>query len=211
MWDRERDLLVTLTDYEDHVIGEIAEADMEYALADFPASLAVMEGSSRSSSASPTSTPIRRSGRCSRRAATARLLMLPLVSRGDTVGLLEIVDVADRVWSEHDLEFFRSLADIVGAAVHTALLNGAAARGREPLPQPGRAPARRHLRRRRRHRRSGLRQPAAADADGRARRGVDGAAPTAGCKRMHPDDLFAADRYRDAVRSRRAVLAPSTG
>ena len=123
MWDRERDLLVTLTDYQDHVIGEIAEADMEYALADFPASLAVMTGqqpvvvSVADEHADPSERALLEEG------GYRTLLMLPLVSRGDSVGLLEIVDVADRVWNEHDLEFFRSLADIVGAAVHTALLN----------------------------------------------------------------------------------------
>ena len=132
--------------------------------------------------------------------------MLPLVSRGDSVGLLEIVDVADRVWNEHDLEFFRSLADIVGAAVHNALLNEqqreAENRYRslvEHLPavtyvdvagtgEPG------------------LRQPPAADADGRARRGVDGAARTAGSKRMHPDDL---SRGRPLPRRRRAPASPT--
>ena len=66
MWDRERDLLVTLTDYEDHVIGEIAEANMEYALADFPASLAVM------TEQQPRGRPRRRRARRSVGAGAAR-------------------------------------------------------------------------------------------------------------------------------------------
>ena len=96
---------------------------MEYALADFPASMAVMTEqqpvvvSVADEHADASERALLEEG------GYRTLLMLPLVSRGDSVGLLEIVDVADRVWNEHDLEFFRSLADIVGAAVHTALLN----------------------------------------------------------------------------------------
>ncbi|HVG66639.1 MAG TPA: GAF domain-containing protein, partial [Gaiellales bacterium] len=99
-WDRERDLLVTLTDYEDHVIGEIAEANMEYALADFPASLAVMTRQQpvvvrvADEQADPAERALLEQD------GYRTLLMLPLVSRGDSVGLLGIVDVADRVWNE---------------------------------------------------------------------------------------------------------------
>jgi diguanylate cyclase (GGDEF)-like protein len=50
------------------------------------------------------------------------LLMLPLVARGETIGLLEIVDVDDRVWSEADVEFCRALCDIVAIAIRNAML-----------------------------------------------------------------------------------------
>jgi diguanylate cyclase (GGDEF)-like protein len=50
------------------------------------------------------------------------LLMLPLVARGETIGLLEIVDVDDRVWSEDDVEFCRALCDIVATAIRNAML-----------------------------------------------------------------------------------------
>jgi diguanylate cyclase (GGDEF)-like protein len=50
------------------------------------------------------------------------LLMLPLVARGDTIGLLEIVDVNDRVWDDADVEFCRALCDIVAIAVRNAVL-----------------------------------------------------------------------------------------
>ncbi len=50
------------------------------------------------------------------------LLMLPLVARGDTIGLMEIVDVNDRVWSDDDVEFCRALCDIVAIAVRNAVL-----------------------------------------------------------------------------------------
>ena len=73
---------------------------MEYALADFPASLAVMTGqqpvvvSVADGHADPSERALLEEG------GYRTLLMLPLVSRGDSVGLLEIVDVADRVWNE---------------------------------------------------------------------------------------------------------------
>jgi diguanylate cyclase (GGDEF)-like protein len=50
------------------------------------------------------------------------LLMLPLVARGQTIGLMEIVDVNDRVWNEEDVEFCRALCDIVAVAVRNAML-----------------------------------------------------------------------------------------
>ena len=50
------------------------------------------------------------------------LLMLPLVARGETIGLMEIVDVRDRVWDDADVEFCRALCDIVATAVRNARL-----------------------------------------------------------------------------------------
>jgi diguanylate cyclase (GGDEF)-like protein/PAS domain S-box-containing protein len=200
MWDRERDLLVTLTDYEAHVIGEIADADSQYALADFPASLAVMTEQQAEivRVADPAADPAERA--LLEQSGYRTLLMLPLVSRGDSVGLLEIVDVADREWSEHDLEFFHSLADIVGPAVHTALLNEqqreAEARYRslvEHLPAVTYVDV------------AGTGDPVYVSPQLQSLMGVPVEEWTSGpdgwVKRMHPDDLFAADRYRDAVES----------
>ena len=48
------------------------------------------------------------------------LLMLPLVARGETIGLMEIVDVRDRVWDDADVEFCRALCDIVAIAIRNA-------------------------------------------------------------------------------------------
>jgi diguanylate cyclase (GGDEF)-like protein len=50
------------------------------------------------------------------------LLMLPLVARGETIGLMEIVDVEDRVWTPSDVEFCRALCDIVAIAIRNAML-----------------------------------------------------------------------------------------
>jgi GAF domain-containing protein len=42
LWDRDRDVLITLADYEAHVVGEIAGADEEFAMAEYPDSRRVM-------------------------------------------------------------------------------------------------------------------------------------------------------------------------
>jgi diguanylate cyclase (GGDEF)-like protein len=50
------------------------------------------------------------------------LLMLPLVARGETIGLMEIVDRHDRTWDEADVDFCRALCDIVAVAIRNAVL-----------------------------------------------------------------------------------------
>ena len=50
------------------------------------------------------------------------LLMLPLVARGETIGLMEIVDVHDRFWDEADVDLCRALCDIVAVAIRNAVL-----------------------------------------------------------------------------------------
>ncbi len=59
------------------------------------------------------------------------MLMLPLVSRGEPIGLMEIADARDREWDE-DLKFFRALCDVVAAAVHNAVLQAEQQQGGEP-------------------------------------------------------------------------------
>jgi diguanylate cyclase (GGDEF)-like protein len=48
--------------------------------------------------------------------------MLPLVARGETIGLMEIVDRHDRTWDEADVDFCRALCDIVAVAIRNAVL-----------------------------------------------------------------------------------------
>jgi diguanylate cyclase (GGDEF)-like protein/PAS domain S-box-containing protein len=122
LWDRDRDVLVTLTDYENNVVGQIAEADAEYPLADFPQSRKVMEERlaivvrATDPGADPNEARILREG------GYATVLMMPLVSRGEPIGLMELADVNDRSWDE-EMEFFRALTDVVAAAVHNAVLH----------------------------------------------------------------------------------------
>jgi diguanylate cyclase (GGDEF)-like protein/PAS domain S-box-containing protein len=122
LWDHDRDMLVTLTDYENHVVGEIAQADQEYPLADYPESRRVMVERVpfvvriADPGADQTERSILESN------GYESMLMLPLVSRGEPIGLMEIADVRDRVWDE-DMDFFGALCDVVAAAVHNAVLH----------------------------------------------------------------------------------------
>ena len=122
LWERDRDVLITLTDYQNHIVGQIAEADVEYPLSDFPLSHQVME--ERIAVVVRTSDP-----ECDPRERSVLLkdgyetmLMLPLVSRGETIGLMEFADVSDRSW-DAEMEFFGALTDVVAAAVHNAVLH----------------------------------------------------------------------------------------
>jgi diguanylate cyclase (GGDEF)-like protein/PAS domain S-box-containing protein len=122
LWDRERDYLVTLTDYQNRVTAEIAAVDMEYPLDDFPESRAVMVDRAPRviRVADPACDPNERDMLV--RNGYSSMLMLPLLSRGEVIGLMEIADVRDRSWDE-DLEFYRALTDVLGVAVHNAVLH----------------------------------------------------------------------------------------
>ena len=50
------------------------------------------------------------------------LLMLPLVARGETIGLMEIIDVRDREFDAIDVDFCRALCDVVATALRNARL-----------------------------------------------------------------------------------------
>jgi diguanylate cyclase (GGDEF)-like protein/PAS domain S-box-containing protein len=122
LWDRERDVLRTLTDYESNVVDEVDEAEMEYPLADYPLSRRVMEERLATviRTADPDCDPKERE--ILAREGYESMLMLPLVSRGEPIGLMEIADVRDRAWDE-DLEFYRALTDVLAVAVHNAVLH----------------------------------------------------------------------------------------
>jgi diguanylate cyclase (GGDEF)-like protein len=98
VYDRGRDTLVTLTEEADDV-----------------------EESSRAArraleTQQPTQVREQRNGRS--------FLLLPLVVRGETIGLLKLNDTKDRIWDEADVEFCRALADAAAAAVRNAMVYG---------------------------------------------------------------------------------------
>ena len=121
-WDRDADVLVQLTEYlslEDRV--SIPE-DRLYPLSEYPASRTVLE------SQSPVQIRVSNDGddpnerALLERRGLRSLLMLPLVARGSAIGLMEIVDVDDRAFDAHDVEFCQALCDVVATAVHNAQL-----------------------------------------------------------------------------------------
>ena len=50
------------------------------------------------------------------------LLMLALVVRGETIGLMEIADVNDRAFTPQDVEFCQAVCDVVATSLHNAIL-----------------------------------------------------------------------------------------
>jgi diguanylate cyclase (GGDEF)-like protein len=50
------------------------------------------------------------------------LLMLALVARGETIGLMEIADENDRSFTPQDVEFCQAVCDVVATSMHNALL-----------------------------------------------------------------------------------------
>ena len=122
-WDRDRDVLTTLTDYQRGLFGELVEGAPEYPLSDYPESRRVLETHESYSVrvADPAGDPAEQE--LLQQEGHSSLLMLPLVTRGEAIGLIEIVDDADRDWSNDDVEFCRSLADVAAAAIANAQLH----------------------------------------------------------------------------------------
>lgn len=121
-WDRDHDVLVQLTEYLSHEDRVSIPEDRQYPLADFPASRQVLERQqpmqirvSRETDDPDERRLLQERGLCS-------LLMLPLVARGQSIGLMEIVDTADREFDAHDVEFCQALCDVVATAVYNAQL-----------------------------------------------------------------------------------------
>jgi diguanylate cyclase (GGDEF)-like protein len=121
-WDRERDVLVQLTEYLSAENRVSISQDSIYPLSEYPASRQVVE------SQQPVQVRVSRESDdpAERRLLAQRglgsLLMLPLVARGRSIGLMEIVDTADREFEPHDVEFCQALCDVVATAIHNAQL-----------------------------------------------------------------------------------------
>jgi diguanylate cyclase (GGDEF)-like protein len=114
-YDRKGDSVVTLAadgDAEDEV----------FALADFPATRRVLE------TQMPVQVQVASEDHDPRERALLEkhgqrsLLMLPLVARGETIGLMELIDTGDRVWDDTDVDFCQALCDIVATAIRNAML-----------------------------------------------------------------------------------------
>lgn len=121
-YDPARGVLVMLVEY-DQGRDEITErGGRVYDLADFPATRHAIESQEAvqvrvdDAGADPAERALLEAQ------GKRSLLMLPLVARGETIGLMEIVDTADRSWDETDVEFCRALCDIVAIAIRNAVL-----------------------------------------------------------------------------------------
>jgi len=121
-WDPERDVLVQLTEYLLHEDRVSIPQDQLYPLDDFPASREVLHRQEpmQIRTSRPQDDPQERAFLEGR--GMQSLLMLPLVARGQSIGLMEVVDTSDREFDPHDVEFCQALCDVVATAVYNALL-----------------------------------------------------------------------------------------
>jgi diguanylate cyclase (GGDEF)-like protein len=121
-WERDRDCLVMLVEHlrGSHEITE--EGGQIYRLSDFPATRHVLIAQEplqiRVSNADDD--PAERKLLEGREQCT--LLMLPLVARGETIGLMEVIDTQDREFDSYDVDFCQALCDVVAIAVRNAML-----------------------------------------------------------------------------------------
>lgn len=122
IYDAEKDSVVMLVEYlqgTDEITEQGGEA---YALADYPATRRVIDSQEpvQIRVANEDDDPSERA--LLERRGQSSLLMLPLVARGQTLGLMELIDNQDRVWDDYDVSFCRALCDILATAVRNAVL-----------------------------------------------------------------------------------------
>ncbi|HYN90659.1 MAG TPA: EAL domain-containing protein [Thermoleophilaceae bacterium] len=124
LWDRERDALITLTDIEVVELGSTTRSGEIYALLDdYPATRQVLADRraisihvDRAGDAPAEQSWLREYG-------LSASLVLPLVSRGESIGTMEIARLGD-AFSEDDLTYCQLLCDMAGSAVENAKLHG---------------------------------------------------------------------------------------
>src|SRR5262245_2795140 len=121
-WDRDRQVLVTLVHHTHGSRSLASEPGQEFELDRFPLSAHVLE--TQRPAQVRLSNP--RDDQHERELLDAlgfrSLLMLPLVARGDTIGLMEIADINDRAFTPQDVEFCQAVCDVVATAMHNAML-----------------------------------------------------------------------------------------
>jgi diguanylate cyclase (GGDEF)-like protein len=114
-YDRERDAVVTL-------VEESNGSDEVFALEDFPATRRVIETQEPVQIRVGNSADDPRERALLEEHGRASLLMLPLVARGEAIGLMELSDSHDRAWDDTDVHFCQALCDIVATAIRNAML-----------------------------------------------------------------------------------------
>jgi diguanylate cyclase (GGDEF)-like protein len=121
-WDRDRDVLVTLV-HQSHGTSSLAEDGVvEYAMDAFPSSASVLRTQRpvQIRASNPRDDPHERA--LIQGLGFKSLLMLALVARGETIGLMEIADINDRPFTPQDVEFCQAVCDVVATSMHNAML-----------------------------------------------------------------------------------------
>jgi len=121
-WDHDRDSLVMLVEHLGGAHEITEEGGQAYRLSDFPATRQVLQTQEpiQIRVSNPHDDPAERAllEERGRRA----LLMLPLIARGETIGMMEVVDEIDREFDAADVDFCQALCNVVAVAVRNAML-----------------------------------------------------------------------------------------
>lgn len=121
-WSQEDDTLVMLVEYLQGRDEITVGGGQVYPLGDYPSTRHVLETQEAVQIRVSNSDDDVSERRLLKRRGQKSLLMLPLVARGEAIGLMEIIDEADRSFDEHDVDFCRALCDVVATAVRNAML-----------------------------------------------------------------------------------------
>jgi diguanylate cyclase (GGDEF)-like protein/PAS domain S-box-containing protein len=124
LWDREHDVLMTLSDIEVLELGCTTSVGDVYArLGDYPTTRQVLierrevrAHVDRDGDAPDEQSWLRKYG-------LSEALILPVVSRGEAIGTMEIARLTG-AFSEEDLAYCRLLCDMIGSSVENAKLHG---------------------------------------------------------------------------------------
>ncbi|HEX2505878.1 MAG TPA: sensor domain-containing diguanylate cyclase [Gaiellaceae bacterium] len=121
-WERDDDALVMLVEYIQGRDEITVGGGAVYPLAEYPLTRRVLEtqAAAQVRVSDPAADPAERE--LLTRRGQGSLLMLPLVARGETIGLMEIIDERDRIFDDFDVEFCRALCDVVATALRNARL-----------------------------------------------------------------------------------------
>ena len=121
-WDHERDELVMLVEYLEGTNEITEEGGQIYRLADFPATRQVLQTQEpiQIRISNESDDPAERALLEAR--ARKALLMLPLITGGETIGMMEVVDEVDRQFDPADVDFCQALCNVVAPAVQNAML-----------------------------------------------------------------------------------------
>ncbi len=121
-WDHERDELIMLVEYLEGSNEITEEGGQIYRLAEFPATKRVLQTQEpiQIRVSNESDDPAERALLAAR--GQGALLMLPLICGGETIGMMEIVDRADRAFDAADVDFCQALCNVVAPAVQNAIL-----------------------------------------------------------------------------------------
>jgi diguanylate cyclase (GGDEF)-like protein len=120
-WDRDRNVLVRLV-HHSHQANQHVELSEEVAVDGLPVTLEVLQNQvpRQIRLYNPRDDAAERAQL--RELGFGTVLMLPLVARGQTIGLMEIADVNDRPFTPQDIEFCQAVCDVVATAIYNAML-----------------------------------------------------------------------------------------